>query len=779
MGKRKGRVHERDAAAVADDDLIASLSKKLAKDDKTSKKLKREYEKELGSGFGDFLDDLDAMEERLGVDDDKFDDDEQDDSDGSSSSDSYSEGDDIEDDLVDFNDVDDDGPDNDDDDANPSQYGASSSHYDMGAEDDDFIIKKLSKKLAKGSGKGKLKKEWGEEMGEGFADFMDELDGLGDRLGVPEDEPEASGDDSDSDSDGDGGYASSDSGADDFPPVDSKDTYAPTPGEDIYGRIAPSSAPTSAPGAYVPPHLRKKMQAAKSKGGEVDSRLKGTLNRLSEKNIIPIIRTVKSSPLPNWTVLATFRSSLSNLNKIGKDSDVRQNTGFAFIISCVSAGAQWANVGVVLAEEAYKEVIKASGTSVESSDGVNAVAVLSAYFLLGHLSSQLIIGMADHIASKYDAKTGNANNILVILNFMLDAMGLKLARDFGEDERSVRDLVEDKVDVIVAGAGKGSWMKDSCMEKLKHLVKSKKKLSKHLESHGIITDPDRTNRIVKEVRETCGDSKEGRALKAEDFRDVEKKGRWWKLGGVYNKDGLDGGGDETTAADSAVSSTGMARGGDVQLGNEEEDRITTLAKKMKMNTAFKKKVFRTLLSSFDHLEFSANVNSMNLSHKDTREVVRVVVEVCGREKKFNTFYVSILRDMLEDDRKEHKMTINLSYKDSLKNLDTSKRARNLGILAANLVGLQGLDFVYAFADVDFRALSPEEIVFFVYFFGTAFQELSISEVESLVTIIITKDKGMASDIRKFVKESLEGWKGNLKDSMWRQSYKRVLKLLKL
>ena len=86
------------------------------------------------------------------------------------------------------------------------------------------------------------------------------------------------------------------------------------------------------------------------------------------------------------------------------------------------------------------------------------------------------------------------------------------------------------------------------------------------------------------------------------------------------------------------------------------------------------------------------------------------------------------------------MTINLSYKDSLKSLDTPKRARNLGILASNLVGLQGLDFVYAFSDVDFGDLTPGGIVFFVYFFGTLLQELSNSEVESLALTIAKKDR---------------------------------------
>ncbi|GMI36700.1 hypothetical protein TrRE_jg11007 [Triparma retinervis] len=761
-----------DPTAQADEELIMSLSKKLEKDEKSKKKTRREFDSDMGEGFNDFLDDLDELEDRLGG---EYDDEEEDEGDNYGNSNGKRYEDDSDDDSDDEEAEEEDEPAM----KEPSHYNPSAPSFDSAAGQDDLLIKRLSKRLSKGSGRSKLQKEWGDEMGEGFADFMDELDELGGRLGVEDDglDEGSDGDSSDGDdSDGDSSDGDDSDGDDSTtlpPPVDSSDTYAPTPGEDIYGRPTPSSQPTSKPGAYVPPHLRKKLKAASSIEGSVDSGLKGTLNRLSEKNVTPVLRSVRSSTLPNSTILATFKSALTSLNKIAPDSNVRQNAGFTFIISCVSAGTSWSKVAVVLAEDAYKAVIAAGGREEEGPAGVNAAATLAGYFIMGHLSAAFVIGLCEHLVGG-GGEGRTAGNKLVVLNFILDATGRKLARDMGEDERRVRDRVEETVRRMEVVEGKGTWMKDNALEKLKHLVKSKKKLDRHLESHGLITDADKTSRMVKEIREVCGDRREGKAIKAEDFRDVEKKGRWWKLGGIYNADGLDGS-DAASPPPPSLAPDAITTS---KPSGDEDDRISNLAAKMKMNTAFKKKVFRVLLTSFDHLEFGASITSMNLNHKDAREVVRVVIEVCGREKKFNSFYVEILKEMLEEDRKEHKMTINLSYKDSLKNLDTAKRARNLGVLASHLVGLQGLDFVYAFADVDFAGLTPEEIVFFVYLFGTALQELSSAEVESLASTVATKDGGMAADLRKFLKDSLGDWKANVKESMWREKYKRALKILK-
>ena len=120
------------AAALADEAAIASLSKKLEKDSKSRKKLRKEYEQDMGEGFADLLDGLDGLSDRLSGD----------------------------------------------------PVGEKQPRTrDQSAEAlmDERLIQSLEKKLGKRS-KGRLDKEWDGDMGEGFAAFIDEVDDITSRL---------------------------------------------------------------------------------------------------------------------------------------------------------------------------------------------------------------------------------------------------------------------------------------------------------------------------------------------------------------------------------------------------------------------------------------------------------------------------------------------------------------------------------------------------------------------------------------------------------------------
>ena len=455
------------AAALADEAAIASLSKKLEKDSKSRKKLRKEYEQDMGEGFADLLDGLDGLSDRL-------------------SGDPVGE-------------------------KRPRTRDQSAE-----ALMDERLIQSLEKKLGKRS-KGRLDKEWDGDMGEGFAAFIDEVDDITSRLDqgnsrsalsqrcndgrdgahqsdsqkeddddddddVDDDDDDDDDDhynDSNSDSDSDSGSSSdddsqnNDSGRESRSSgnvsndsdndnrseneKDAKDSdhafYTPATGEDIYGRTAVRET-TSATKAYVPPHLRNKQAAAKEGGTAADSTLKGALNRLSDQNVTPILRLVKSSGLPNSTLVATFGEALRSLGKVAPDSSVYQNGGFAFILACVCAGLTWNTVTVTVAEDAWKSIMNScNDESQESSviaSGVNGISVLNAFFQLGHLSPAFVVGVAKQIVAEKD----KVDKRLTLLNFLLDVAGLKLSRDLGEDDRKIRDLVEENVKDMKAVAGK-------------------------------------------------------------------------------------------------------------------------------------------------------------------------------------------------------------------------------------------------------------------------------------------------------------------------------------
>ena len=347
-------------AIQRDEAEIAELEKRLGLSGgkKAKDKLHKEYSKLEGFGddFGDFLDDLDALDHRL------------------RSTENYPQ------------DGNDDSEMEDEDDDEPPivkekpkkkarkadkipEDSASYESLDPDVADalrrDDEEIAALEKKLglSKRKEKDKLYKEYSklEGYGDDFGDFLDGLDGMMSRLKQPDSEyqydgsensdadseddeeelvsmkgsddeldeddsvleelermqreeeearlqssqqenhsenesesDEASASDSDSDS-GDG----SDDEQEMEPDHDIRDTYRPSKGEDIYGnKIDSDPSENKKPTKYVPPHLRKKQQAEgddeeeKERMRVISRSLNNSLNRLSEDTLISIAQQV-------------------------------------------------------------------------------------------------------------------------------------------------------------------------------------------------------------------------------------------------------------------------------------------------------------------------------------------------------------------------------------------------------------------------------------------------------------------------------------------------------
>ena len=112
----------------------------------------------------------------------------------------------------------------------------------------------------------------------------------------------------------------------------------------------------------------------------------------------------------------------------------------------------------------------------------------------------------------------------------------------------------------------------------------------------------------------------------------------------------------------------------------------------------------------------------------------------------------------------------MMFKDVTKDLGTARRARNLGTLAGALVCDGGVDFMYAFRDVDFLTPGEETAVFGVYLFSVLFAEWSEGELAAFVGRLC-RDRGYADEILSFLGKFVAGWKGNEEGSEFRRRYR--------
>ncbi|GMI03506.1 hypothetical protein TrLO_g6359 [Triparma laevis f. longispina] len=729
----------------ADDEIIASLGAKLSK--KGDKKLRKEYGEEMGEDFMDFLEGLEGIEERLGLKEEEEEEEEE---------------------------------------RRPKKKKEKKKKKKKGMfevdgnEGDDEIIASLGAKLAK-KGDKKLRKEYGEEMGEDFMDFLDDLDELEGRLGGEDEESDEDEDkdevesgsdigDSDEDEDEDGdedGDDNDDSEEDedsedsssplDDPPS-SLHTYTPTAGEDIYGRPTVQTAPTTT-AKYVPPHLRNKASTLTTPTSII---LTSSLNKLSSSNLRQTLISLTSSGIPHTSILSTFLTTLKTYDNIPPTSSIYQNIKFIHLLSLLSSFL-WNSLGVNILEVNFKVIFNCK---VLNGEIINNLTSIATFYIMKKISTKFLLDFLLLILN--DDRRGVLETI-TCLNYILDVCGIKISKELGEDDTKIIQDIERIVKGLKMEEGRNDngtkieYMKENVLTKIKYLTKYKGKLAKNIQAHPIISDVEMRKRMLKDLEENVKTEwkiENGLGLKVDDFIHLEKRGRWWKVGEVYNKDGLNGEKKEEAKEDKV------------------EDGLDGMARKLKMTTPLRKKILGLLLGSFDAFEFHATLNSLNLNQNDMREATRVVVDVCGQEKKFNVYYLNILKRMIEEEGKESKKTICLMFKDVVKDLGGNiKRARNLGRLFGECV-VGGVDFFWVGRDVEWLKPSEEIVVFGVYCFSVVFGVFSDIEIEGFARKA-RKDRGSSDEILGFLGKFAGGWKGNVKGSEWRRKWKTCMKLMQV
>ena len=81
----------------------------------------------------------------------------------------------------------------------------------------------------------------------------------------------------------------------------------------------------------------------------------------------------------------------------------------------------------------------------------------------------------------------------------------------------------------------------------------------------------------------------------------------------------------------------------------------------------KKQVFAAIMSSDDYLHAYQQLMQLNLKKVQTREIIRVVLQCCLAEKKYNPFYGCVLSKLCSDPN--YRYTLKYALWDHLKDLD--------------------------------------------------------------------------------------------------------------
>ena len=269
-------------------------------------------------------------------------------------------------------------------------------------------------------------------------------------------------------------------------------------------------------------------------------------------------------------------------------------------------------------------------------------------------------------------------------------------------------------------------------------------------------------RIKTSASQLLVGKKSGSCLRVtlQDILDVEAKGRWWTVGaswaGNQNHDKLWGDPDKPIQnKDNSHTNYSKPSSSSKKGLNENEDCLLALASSQRMNTDARRSIFCIVMGSTDCDDaFEKLVRGGMLKPKVERDVIRVLIHCCGEEKAYNPFYAYLATRCCEYQAKS-RFTMMLTFWDAFKQLDTfsARKVANLAKLLAHFVGGdEKYVNIGVLKRIDFSPTDMTEmvIIFLSIFISSMFESCDVGSTEKIFAHGTTSTDSSATPKRKHV-----------------------------
>ncbi|ETL95609.1 hypothetical protein L917_06623 [Phytophthora nicotianae] len=506
--------------------------------------------------------------------------------------------------------------------------------------------------------------------------------------------------------------------------------------EDIYGRpVIKSNDGTKKPSAYLPPHLRRKIQAEaeaaaaaaatdKVKPSQMDEqamreltrRINGQLNRISESNMESIALEMEKiyrgngRSLVNEILLEKLlqttchpRQVMAPLIKVGGAlvaalyHSVGSEVGGFFVEKLVRKLMD-------SVEEEKKQLSESADTHLDDDDDagrtskvpVNLMLFVMMLYNFGVVHCTLVYDLFRSFVDSFSS-TG-----IELIHQLLKVGGAQLRSDDADALRQMVAAVQQKVGE--AQQSNGGKQPEERVRFILDLIYDLKKSSKHSKGGkngvgGGALDVSSLKKWLGRVKTRCGNANNPLRVSLHELLNADEDGRWWIVGGTWVGYQQQKSSDDA-ANDDAANETAR-----------ENDRLLKLAEKQHMNTDVRKKIFVALMGATDCFDAYERLLQLHLKEKQEREIVRVLLHCCGQENKFNKYYLVLAEKLCEMDQR-YKFTFQLAFWDIFKQMESLKPRRlyNQAQMLAGLVLSSSLS-LSCLKVLDFTQLEEKSILF--------------------------------------------------------------------
>lgn len=404
--------------------------------------------------------------------------------------------------------------------------------------------------------------------------------------------------------------------------------------------VAPVDSGAAQPTKYIPPALRAPPSSDTEALLRLKRQIQGLFNRLSEANILTILRDIEgiyqNNPrgYVNTTLVDLLIGMLSDPSAL-LDTFLNLHAGFIAAIYKVIGpdfGAQM--VERIVSEIDIQYQLNKEGTGKQATNLISVVAELYTFQVIG---SNIVF---DYIRFFLEELTEINTELLLRI---VRAAGPQLRQD---DPTALKDIIL-LLQKSVTKIGQANLP-----VRTKFMIETINDLKNNRMKTGIAASATSREHAIR-MKKQLG-SLNARNLKAtepmrvglKDIRDTEKKGKWWLVGASWRNEA------EAEPAIEESKETDQKR---IYLDDEEEEEeedsdvdLVQLAREHRMNTDIRRAIFISIMSASDFKDAQIRLSKLNLKKSQEAEIPRVIVHCAGAEKTYNPYYTVLARKVCSD-----------------------------------------------------------------------------------------------------------------------------------
>lgn len=401
--------------------------------------------------------------------------------------------------------------------------------------------------------------------------------------------------------------------------------------------VAPTTGAVVA--KYVPPSLRKAANSDSEVKMRLQKQIQGLVNRLTEANILQIVKSVEELYQNNARGDITEILTSTLLAQMYKSSSVPDQFlvltgGFSAAVYKVigsSFGSHLIQQVVVSFQGSYKSVMQGVDLAEIPKESSNILGYLTQLYLFEVVNCKIIFDYMERLLSEL-----NELNVELLLRICRMA-GRLLRRDDANALKHVTSILNKAVGEI--GSANLSVRTKFMVETINDLGKSKPK-ARGLDS-GVVSD--HVLRIRKKLGELKSQSRrlDGLAPMGLSLQDIEKadtRGKWWLVGASVPA--------KETYQDLEEESKSAPQENDRDLTDDEDMDIvlpdySKKARGQGFHTSAQIAIFTALMSATDYEHGYRQYASLKLRKDDQNEIARVLVQCVGSEANYNEYYALV------------------------------------------------------------------------------------------------------------------------------------------